>query len=978
MATTSSSPRGLGVLIIEDEASGELLRVPLLGQDEWRESLMVFGGGCVAEDGHYRFWLQTDLEPDPASVRLTVNDEEVCRGLSGEKIELPAGPAGDDTDGSGTDTTTGGTALGLSPVGQAGSAPFALIFGFARAELSFSTGSLGHLASTEDIPVLVKGDRKVEEERISLMFSALFDGADDGALGWMLTGTPSQNERFSIVEGSFAAASPKGVSTFLQLSERVLAGFEELAAAFRQHAANKVGRSVSRIARRRVTRIGVRETLWMARNPEALERVAHPTPITDGRRSYLPRYVETERRSKTFDIYENQVVLSFLDHVARRLFRLSSMLEDHAEHERQVLRALGVYSRDEYVLSSLLVSSVSSRRTAQMRAAIDALAERATRLHATYRRAAPDAELVPFRPPKRSKIFQEVYPYPRLYQLMQMWCTFGDVDLSGQNLALRTERMDTFYEYYVLHQMLTWLRDEGFSPDEDADVPVSCVQYTDRGQYERSGRQVANRYLLRRGETRLALFYQPVFFAGPEEEHGVTIHRTTASASGSGVPYTPDYLIRVSDGGKPWTDIVIDAKYRHVSNVLRTPFSAAQTGNAGMYLTTMLDCLRKYKLECFASDTGMPPRAVWLLCGRDSNPSLTRYERSAWASAASGSGGSGSSKGGTGAGTGNDTGNGGWFIPSGAATVSPLANEMGNVLSIIGIPPAEESLATDPAKMPARTKVPAREIPAAPTTPVAPEAPSAPTTPVAAAQMSTIPDTIPEAAEGPIEVHEAPEAASEAPATAPSTQDAPVAPEAPVTPTTPEVLLTEASGEDAKESRVPDAIEDETPLEQKVTAPEAPTPDAPKPGKKEGHKGKGKDSDKAAEKDKTKGKDKPKEKPKTKPKEKQKKSLPGGANTADIIKMYERIAELLPDGIPAMSDSAWCQGNFGTGGPLLRESVSGNRDARKYKPATIGDEQVLCLTQLLPPQVNRLKRFVEMIEKDAAEAADQQSQEPPL
>lgn len=649
MATSSSSLNNADLLV--READGTLQRFPLTSERAWREGLIISDAGCVMENGQYSFSLQTTLNVKPDTIRLFINGEEVARGIgsldriqnSSHAFEYP---------------------LQILP----GITPFGLIVGFARAEVEYQTELGLQYESTEDIPVLTQGNPETEKERVDLMFSTLFDSDTDETITWMLSDTSAMDRRFSIIEGSSAAHSPRSFSTFLQLAERVLAGFEECLGSFRQRAASRVGRNVTRIGRNHVTQIGIRETLWIAHNPGALEQVGAKTSITDGKKSYLPRYIDTERRAKTYDIYENQIVMAFLDQAARQLLRLSALLDEHAEHERSVLRALSPYTKEGYVLSSLLVTSISARRRTQTQMALGSLSKKARRLRDAYLRAAPDVSPIPFRPPRRSKIFQEVDPYVKLFQLIQKWCAFGDLDIAKESLAVRTERMDTFYELYVLHELLSALHSAGFRPDDSIENPIAQVRYSNVGQYDASAKQVANLYCLKRNTTKLQLFYEPIFCADATEQNGVTLHRTTIGTNGPTAPYTPDYLIRVSRDGGVWQDFVFEAKYRYVIGVTKSvDRSFPIPGGTSIQTTEFINCLLKYKLGCIASDTGNAPQAVWLFCGRDAGSALQTFEASPWVSANHKS-----------------------LYASGAASLSPKANMANTVLGILSLLDEEE------------------------------------------------------------------------------------------------------------------------------------------------------------------------------------------------------------------------------------------------------------------------------------------------
>ena len=316
---------------------GNAIRLPLRPEDVWRESLDVTDALCVSEDAHYAFAVEAE------------GVGQVVRGDAARQ--------------------RGGRRLGCA--GRRGRArrarrvrgfePVPADFGYARAEVRLTCESGDLTFFSQDIPVLVRGSREVEERRVSLMYEDLFGGSADPALEMMLTGAPSGKRRFSIVEGSAISSAPRGLSTFVQMAEKVLAGFEGCLPAFRLHVASKVSRTRRRVPRNRVSHLGTSEVLWIARHPEALERVPGPSPLSDGRRCFLPRYVETERRARTFDIPENRVVVAFLGEASHRLRALSQMLTSATFEGEGLTRALNLHASEGYVLSSLLVADVSLR-----------------------------------------------------------------------------------------------------------------------------------------------------------------------------------------------------------------------------------------------------------------------------------------------------------------------------------------------------------------------------------------------------------------------------------------------------------------------------------------------------------------------------------------------------------------------------------------------------------------------------------------
>ena len=141
----------------------------------------------------------------------------------------------------------------------------------------------------------------------------------------------------------------------------------------------------------------------------------------------------------------------------------------------------------------------------------ESLRRKAASLEHAYQLAAPGVNPDRFLPPRRSKVFQEVAPYTKLYELMMRWCTMGDLDMRGSLLALRTARMDRFYEYYVLLAILSKLDQHGFRPSNAVEPPIEVVEYSlaKTSRYFRNEGQVANKIVLDGKTGTVALYYQP-------------------------------------------------------------------------------------------------------------------------------------------------------------------------------------------------------------------------------------------------------------------------------------------------------------------------------------------------------------------------------------------------------------------------------------------------------------------------------------
>ena len=178
--------------------------------------------------------------------------------------------------------------------------------------------------------------------------------------------------------------------------------------------------------------------------------------------------------------------------------------------------------------------------------------------------------------------------------------------------------------------MLQQLRNIGFFPNGETVAAFKQVTYSieDDDTVFRNEKQVANAYSLMRDNERLTLYYQPVFYGDQREEHGIKLHRVTASRTH---PYwTPDYLIAHEREGKT-INIVVDAKFRpkayvHWNNARRR----GGENRSDLTNSAFLDCILKYKAATYGSAEAKVD-AVWILYGRETDNSISTYQYSEWA-----------------------------------------------------------------------------------------------------------------------------------------------------------------------------------------------------------------------------------------------------------------------------------------------------------------------------------------------------------
>jgi hypothetical protein len=225
--------------------------------------------------------------------------------------------------------------------------------------------------------------------------------------------------------------------------------------------------------------------------------------------------------------------------------------------------------------------------------------------------------------PQKTKTFQEVKPYSQVFEQIMKWFKFGDFDMQKNRVIFNLRTLDKLFEYYSLYRLLKMLSDAGFEPAQDRPAIIS-YQYHVLDSWYANEKDVANTYHLEKDNYQLTLYYQPVVHSD-RFENELTIFRTTIPRRTlTSCYYTPDFLLKISRGGKPPVYVVLDSKYSNRSSILRRHEDNSQTN----YLDKIV---LKYSSQFASKESRESPKMIWILQGRVGEVeerSLFRYHNS--------------------------------------------------------------------------------------------------------------------------------------------------------------------------------------------------------------------------------------------------------------------------------------------------------------------------------------------------------------
>lgn len=198
-----------------------------------------------------------------------------------------------------------------------------------------------------------------------------------------------------------------------------------------------------------VRQLGIGEFTWLMRNGDVMTEVPVETGIEYNGRSFFPRYVRTDVKTKSYDNYENRIILAFLSETVLGALRSAvSVMQRFHKSVQACIDDLDSI-RGEYELPAMVVMEECARHQLDLIAQIGEMRTRAQRLLISYENVLPgvNTSIGIASPPQRTKVFQEVRAYSAIYQQIERWRAFGYFSLARESLALHALRLDKLYEY---------------------------------------------------------------------------------------------------------------------------------------------------------------------------------------------------------------------------------------------------------------------------------------------------------------------------------------------------------------------------------------------------------------------------------------------------------------------------------------------------------------------------------------------------
>jgi hypothetical protein len=356
----------------------------------------------------------------------------------------------------------------------------------------------------------------------------------------------------------------KNLSARIILAEEIASIYESSYGYFKTNSRFKLEK-VARIDRlERLQYVTPATVQFTATHPEELRRINNNAGIRIGNVTYQPQKTLSLQNERSYDTYENRVVLGFIrkmiDSINDLYEKCCSLLSQIPSDEN--------YST-EYIYSSFFMFTETKRALENGMARLMALRTKFAHLWEMYSSALhikPDTMLGEPRP---TSVFMSVPHYNRIFIQIHKWFSFGIYDFTEERFMLSFIKISSLYEVYLLSKMAAYFQSRGYILENTK----KCSYPIKRG-WKYKNTKCSNTFSFKDERHKLTLYYQPVIYDRAESTvNGIWLIRNNSIPANDenqtgGHYYSPDYLIKVEDNSSA-RYLMLDAKFSDLQSVKR-------------------------------------------------------------------------------------------------------------------------------------------------------------------------------------------------------------------------------------------------------------------------------------------------------------------------------------------------------------------------------------------------------------------------
>lgn len=396
---------------------------------------------------------------------------------------------------------------------------------------------------TDLLPVLIQPSAR--QQNLAAMLSFVYD------------------HQAPLLAGSSLQAGESGFQDFLSqltLAEEILQVYEENYGYFKANCRHTLETEEVVDWTEKVQTVNSHTLQYLVRHPEYLRKA--PYGVDCGTGHYLPEKLLMAQDKMSRDVYENQVVLSFLQRVCYQMGEERKEIQDALQKLE-----LPQPSADGYLLSSEVLYENAAKLLQGFLERFSRVEEQLQEMFVSYQQILPVTLLDASQLPVPTEPFFRVPQYYRIYLCIHKWYQNATHHFPRERMLLNLYENTFVFEIYCLVKLLDLAQKAGYQLTGSRRQTYSVGE---RGFYSAGGYR--NVFTLEKGGAALTLYFHPVLTDRDESaQTGIHLYRNSTyafKALEEGHYYTPDYLLRWKGKGRE-NYLVLDAKYSYKKKVLQ-------------------------------------------------------------------------------------------------------------------------------------------------------------------------------------------------------------------------------------------------------------------------------------------------------------------------------------------------------------------------------------------------------------------------
>ncbi len=328
---------------------------------------------------------------------------------------------------------------------------------------------------------------------------------------------------------------------------------------------------------------------YIVRHPDELEAVNYNSGIVYNKQFYQPRKTLVNSMAYSMDIYENQVVVGFIEYLVNVLKDIEFDIERRMGFER------ASYDKDEYIDARAYLETISRPILQEYKDKTVKYINKFKEIYLEYKRILTVSPFKILHVPEYTNIFQNVMPYNMIYQQILKWFNSGRYDFAKTDLMLSFVSVSKIYEYFCLLKINNALE--------------SC-EYKKISQSSYHNTLSNDTFVFEKNNIRICVYFQPTIYANYRKlENDIDLFRNNIrlinmeSYSGrkEDIKFTPDYIIKVTHLDKT-NYFILDAKHQAVEYFINNK---------------LMEMVFRYMFSISTVSENSTISGVCFLCGKD-------------------------------------------------------------------------------------------------------------------------------------------------------------------------------------------------------------------------------------------------------------------------------------------------------------------------------------------------------------------------